>query len=251
VGVQGGRAGSASGPPANRPPTARQPPARPPPQPPGNGNVRIWGTSPESIDRAEDRDRWMEVGPWRVWLRLWLRARRCSWRAALAHTPALRPPLTSPDLALPHRLIAHSSLTAPSQLQDCPGLCRTVRGALACGPPHRPACRHATCPPGAHQAQHPAARGRLGAVREEGGWAAVGRWFAHLPRWLPFTTPPSTPCPSSPAAPTPHTSHVTPLSHPLTPAPLLSNSFFTPCSSEAEAFNKANNLGYPVMIRPR
>ncbi len=29
--------------------------------PPGNGNVRIWGTSPESIDIAEDRDRWMEL----------------------------------------------------------------------------------------------------------------------------------------------------------------------------------------------
>lgn len=27
----------------------------------GNGNVRIWGTSPDSIDIAEDRDRWMEV----------------------------------------------------------------------------------------------------------------------------------------------------------------------------------------------
>ncbi|GAX74736.1 hypothetical protein CEUSTIGMA_g2183.t1 [Chlamydomonas eustigma] len=25
----------------------------------GNGNVRIWGTSPDSIDIAEDRDRWM------------------------------------------------------------------------------------------------------------------------------------------------------------------------------------------------
>jgi carbamoylphosphate synthase large subunit len=27
----------------------------------GNGNVHIWGTSPESIDIAEDRDRWMEL----------------------------------------------------------------------------------------------------------------------------------------------------------------------------------------------
>jgi carbamoyl-phosphate synthase large subunit len=27
----------------------------------GNGNVTIWGTSPESIDEAEDRDRWMDL----------------------------------------------------------------------------------------------------------------------------------------------------------------------------------------------
>jgi carbamoyl-phosphate synthase large subunit len=27
----------------------------------GNGVTTIWGTSPESIDRAEDRDRWMEL----------------------------------------------------------------------------------------------------------------------------------------------------------------------------------------------
>ncbi|GLI71204.1 hypothetical protein VaNZ11_016323 [Volvox africanus] len=27
----------------------------------GNGNVRVWGTSPESIDIAEDRDRWMDL----------------------------------------------------------------------------------------------------------------------------------------------------------------------------------------------
>ena len=27
----------------------------------GNGNVRIWGTSPDSIDAAEDRDRWMAL----------------------------------------------------------------------------------------------------------------------------------------------------------------------------------------------
>ena len=27
----------------------------------GNGNVHIWGTSPDSIDIAEDRDRWMEL----------------------------------------------------------------------------------------------------------------------------------------------------------------------------------------------
>jgi carbamoyl-phosphate synthase large subunit len=27
----------------------------------GKGNVRIWGTSPDSIDIAEDRDRWMEL----------------------------------------------------------------------------------------------------------------------------------------------------------------------------------------------
>ncbi len=27
----------------------------------GNGNVQIWGTSPESIDIAEDRDRWMDL----------------------------------------------------------------------------------------------------------------------------------------------------------------------------------------------
>lgn len=27
----------------------------------GNGNVRIWGTSPDAIDEAEDRDRWMAL----------------------------------------------------------------------------------------------------------------------------------------------------------------------------------------------
>ena len=27
----------------------------------GKGNVKIWGTSPDSIDIAEDRDRWMEL----------------------------------------------------------------------------------------------------------------------------------------------------------------------------------------------
>ena len=27
----------------------------------GNGNVEIWGTSPESIDEAEDRDKWYRV----------------------------------------------------------------------------------------------------------------------------------------------------------------------------------------------
>lgn len=27
----------------------------------GRGNVSIWGTSPESIDIAEDRDRWMDL----------------------------------------------------------------------------------------------------------------------------------------------------------------------------------------------
>jgi carbamoyl-phosphate synthase large subunit len=31
------------------------------PLPAGTGHVRIWGTSPESIDIAEDRDRWMEL----------------------------------------------------------------------------------------------------------------------------------------------------------------------------------------------
>ena len=35
--------------------------AAPPCNAPGNGNVHIWGTSPESIDIAEDRDRWMEL----------------------------------------------------------------------------------------------------------------------------------------------------------------------------------------------
>ncbi|KAG2424433.1 hypothetical protein HXX76_014486 [Chlamydomonas incerta] len=35
--------------------------ANPIPAASGNGNVRIWGTSPDSIDIAEDRDRWMEV----------------------------------------------------------------------------------------------------------------------------------------------------------------------------------------------
>ena len=28
---------------------------------PGEGNVRIWGTSPESIDEAEDRDKWYKI----------------------------------------------------------------------------------------------------------------------------------------------------------------------------------------------
>lgn len=27
----------------------------------GNGLVRIWGTQPDAIDEAEDRDRWMEL----------------------------------------------------------------------------------------------------------------------------------------------------------------------------------------------
>ncbi len=27
----------------------------------GEGNVRIWGTSPESIDEAEDRDKWYKI----------------------------------------------------------------------------------------------------------------------------------------------------------------------------------------------
>lgn len=27
----------------------------------GDGNVRIWGTSPESIDEAEDRDKWYKI----------------------------------------------------------------------------------------------------------------------------------------------------------------------------------------------
>ena len=27
----------------------------------GNGNVQIWGTQPDAIDEAEDRDRWMEL----------------------------------------------------------------------------------------------------------------------------------------------------------------------------------------------
>jgi carbamoyl-phosphate synthase large subunit len=27
----------------------------------GEGNVRIWGTSPDAIDEAEDRDRWMAL----------------------------------------------------------------------------------------------------------------------------------------------------------------------------------------------
>eukprot|EP00798_Chlamydomonas_sp_ICE-L_P004406 gene4406-14531_t len=35
--------------------------ANPIPAASGNGNVRIWGTSPESIDRAEDRDQWMQL----------------------------------------------------------------------------------------------------------------------------------------------------------------------------------------------
>lgn len=28
----------------------------------GNGNVAIWGTQPDAIDEAEDRDRWVGVG---------------------------------------------------------------------------------------------------------------------------------------------------------------------------------------------
>lgn len=35
--------------------------ANPIPAASGNGNVKIWGTQPESIDDAEDRDRWMAV----------------------------------------------------------------------------------------------------------------------------------------------------------------------------------------------
>lgn len=35
--------------------------ANPIPAASGNGYVKIWGTSPDSIDRAEDRDRWMAV----------------------------------------------------------------------------------------------------------------------------------------------------------------------------------------------
>ena len=31
------------------------------PPPAGKGNVRIWGTQPNAIDEAEDRDRWMEL----------------------------------------------------------------------------------------------------------------------------------------------------------------------------------------------
>jgi carbamoylphosphate synthase large subunit len=27
----------------------------------GNGHTHVWGTSPNSIDIAEDRDRWMEL----------------------------------------------------------------------------------------------------------------------------------------------------------------------------------------------
>ena len=27
----------------------------------GNGNVKIWGTQPKSIDDAEDRDKWYEI----------------------------------------------------------------------------------------------------------------------------------------------------------------------------------------------
>jgi carbamoyl-phosphate synthase large subunit len=27
----------------------------------GNGNVRVWGTQPDAIDEAEDRDRWVWV----------------------------------------------------------------------------------------------------------------------------------------------------------------------------------------------
>lgn len=30
-------------------------------QPAGNGNVSIWGTQPDAIDEAEDRDRWMAL----------------------------------------------------------------------------------------------------------------------------------------------------------------------------------------------
>lgn len=34
--------------------------ANPIPAASGNGNVKIWGTSPASIDAAEDRDLWMD-----------------------------------------------------------------------------------------------------------------------------------------------------------------------------------------------
>jgi len=27
----------------------------------GRGNVQIWGTQPDAIDEAEDRDRWMDL----------------------------------------------------------------------------------------------------------------------------------------------------------------------------------------------
>ena len=30
-------------------------------RPAGKGNVRIWGTQPDAIDEAEDRDRWMAL----------------------------------------------------------------------------------------------------------------------------------------------------------------------------------------------
>lgn len=29
--------------------------------PAGQGNVKIWGTQPDAIDEAEDRDRWMSL----------------------------------------------------------------------------------------------------------------------------------------------------------------------------------------------
>jgi carbamoyl-phosphate synthase large subunit len=42
-------------------PLARWLEANPIPAASGNGNVRIWGTHPDSIDDAEDRDRWMAL----------------------------------------------------------------------------------------------------------------------------------------------------------------------------------------------
>lgn len=35
--------------------------ANPIPAASGNGNVAIWGTPPDAIDEAEDRDRWMAL----------------------------------------------------------------------------------------------------------------------------------------------------------------------------------------------
>jgi hypothetical protein len=47
----------------------------------GNGNVAIWGTQPDAIDEAEDRDRWGggtgDVGCVCVWGGCWLQQAGC------------------------------------------------------------------------------------------------------------------------------------------------------------------------------
>lgn len=52
-----GPCSTAGTPATNQPPRSPHPPS----SEAGRGNVRIWGTSPDSIDEAEDRDRWMAL----------------------------------------------------------------------------------------------------------------------------------------------------------------------------------------------